>query len=75
MRKIEEMQNPESTWNRIPPDEEVFIIRAKDICSENAVLYYAFLAQVNGAPPQKIEGVLSCARRMGIYPGPKKVPD
>lgn len=72
--KRELIDDPNSPLNHAADDEEVFLIRAQDMLSEQAVSYWAFLAWANGAEEAKVREAQACARRMAIHL-PKKVPD
>lgn len=56
------------------PDEPVFVIRAQDIVSGDAVRAWADLAEKAGARRDIVESARRHAQRMDDY-RPKKVPD
>ena len=58
----------------IPPDEPVFIIRARDALSAPAVRAYAALAAAAGADAALVELALQAADRMAAHPHPR-LPD
>ena len=74
MLKHEEESSPDSCWNNAEPDEPVFVLKASDILFEQAVMYWAFLAQANGAPAAKVDEAVACAKQGGAYLR-KKIPD
>lgn len=74
MRKIDEVTRLDSTWNKIPDDEEVFIVRARDLLGPQVLMYYAFLLQVNGGPAEKVQRIAQLANQMSIQVE-KKMPD
>jgi hypothetical protein len=59
---------------RIPKDEPVFLLRAQDACSADAVRHWAALAEGAGAHPEIVSKAREHAALMDAWPV-KKVPD
>lgn len=65
MRKIQEIENPESCLNRAEDDEPLFVIRAKDKVSASVVRSWAEWASLSGAhEPEKIQEARAIAEDM-----------
>lgn len=60
--------------SRLGPDEDVFPLRAQDICAARVVENWAHLAAEAGAPTHKVNNALATAERMAKYPH-RKIPD
>lgn len=76
--KRQELSDPNSTLNKAAEDEELFILRAKDIFAPNTVRYWALLLENTKLPRQaKIKEARDCAIRMEAWQEAvtKKVPD
>lgn len=54
MLKQQEIEQPNSTWNKAKPDEPVFIIRGQDAVAAQAILDWAMRAQMAGASAEKV---------------------
>lgn len=63
----------------IPEDEPVFIIRAQDIASIDAILGYATEAEDHGAAPELLSGVMNVVSKFEQWrsanPERVKIPD
>ncbi len=65
MRKLQEIENPESCLNRAEDDEPLFVIRAKDKVSASAVRTWAEWAEMTGVhPPDQIQEARAIAEDM-----------
>lgn len=60
--------------DKVPHDEPVFILRAKDILAADLVDTWAARAKRRGTPQAKIDEALKIAEAMAAWPG-RKVPD
>jgi hypothetical protein len=66
--KNEELANPASCINKAAPDEPVFVLRGKDICSAFAVRQWANVAEAGGHhEPEKIAHARQWADKMEAY--------
>ena len=61
MKKADERDQPDSTWNKIPDDEPVFIFRARDRGAPGGIRQYAERIKKLGAPEAKWQGAMDCA--------------
>ena len=61
--------------DKIAPDEPIFVLRAQDVTAPAAVEAWIKLAEVAGAPPEKLAHAHLHAQAMREWPGRKKVPD
>jgi len=69
----------QETWDKIPPDEPIFIIRGKDLISPDTVRQWIEDAERAGVNPNKISrarehlvGILEFQR---LFPERCKIPD
>ena len=74
MKKRNEVNDPESTWNRIPDDEPVFILRAQDEIAATVVRLWCVLASERGTPIDKLIEAEGLAESMEYWEN-RKVPD
>jgi hypothetical protein len=66
--KNEELASPTSCINKAAPDEPVFVLRGKDICSAFAVRQWANVAEAGSHhEPEKIAHAREWADRMEAY--------
>lgn len=65
MLKRDEIEQPTSCINKAASDEPVFVLRAKDLCSADTVMFWAQLAENLGAhDPAKIAEARALADQM-----------
>lgn len=57
----------DQSFDQIPEDEPVFVIRGQDVIGWAAVQAWANLAQAAGANPVTVESALQHAHRMKAY--------
>ena len=68
MLKREELATPTSCINKAAPDEPVFVLRGKDLCSAYAVRQWANVAEQGGHHgPEKIAHARAWADEMEAY--------
>lgn len=68
MLQKDELANPTSCINKAAPDEPVFVLRGKDLCSAFAVRQWANVAEAGGHhEPEKIAAARAWADRMEAY--------
>jgi len=68
MLKMEELADPESCINKAAPEEPVFVLRGKDLCSAYAVRAWANIAEAGAHhEPEKIAHARRWADRMEAY--------
>jgi hypothetical protein len=61
--KTLELKDPNSCLNKAADDEPLFVLRAKDVLADKAILYWAHLAR-SIHEPDKVTEAISLARRM-----------
>ena len=74
MTKHDEIYNADSTLNKIPGDEPIFVLRASDILAPIVVKYWAKLASDAGVPGNKCQSAWDLANAMREWPN-RKLPD
>jgi hypothetical protein len=74
MTKGEEKDIDGSTWNKIPDDEPIFILRAQDKLAPALIYAWAHLAIDHGASADKYAEATLLANQMNQWPK-RKWPD
>ena len=72
--KQQEIDDPHSTWNKIGPDEPIFILRAQDTIAPGTVRDWARGAKMRGASVAKVHEAEALADAMEEWPK-RKDPD
>ncbi len=68
MRKIDEVEQPTSCFNKAAPEEPLFVLRAKDRLAANMVRAWAATAENSGThEPEKIAQARALADQMDEY--------
>ena len=79
MKKADERDQPDSTWNKIPDDEPVFILRGRDRAAPGTIRAWAERAKRMGCPTAKWQEAMDCAMAFEEWgrfnEGLVKVPD
>ena len=79
MKKAHERDQADSTWNKIPDDEPVFILRGRDRAAPGTIRAWAERAKRMGCPTPKWQEAMDCAMAFEEWgrfnEGLVKVPD
>jgi hypothetical protein len=59
---------------KVREDEEVFVLRGRDVLAVPTVFYWASLAEKHGVDLKKIGGAWNCAEKMIQTPA-RRIPD
>ena len=73
-KKSEELNNPNSCFNKVAPDEPIFILRAQDAYAPELVRYWAELAHFGNVNPAKVTEARDIADLMEAWPN-VRMPD
>ncbi len=74
MKKIDEIQKPDSCLNKSADDEPLFVLCGRDMLAAEVVRFWAWRAKLFNVHQDKIEDALKLAERMENFQ-PKKKPD
>lgn len=64
MTKQEELDDPNSTWNRTGADEPVFILAGRDVCAPLTVMDWIDHASHHGVAMGKLRGAVTLVVKM-----------
>lgn len=59
---------------KVRDDEEVFVLKARDVLAVPVVFYWAQLAEKHGVDLKKVRGAWDCAAKMLTFSG-RRIPD
>jgi len=59
---------------KVPDEEPIFILRARDITAAHAVMHWAERAERNNVPEEKVCGAIKTAYEMKKWPA-QRMPD
>lgn len=74
MTKGNEINNPDSCFNKAAMDEPIFVLRAQDVLAAEIVRQWAQMAIMSGTRTAKIDEALALADAMEAWPM-RKIPD
>jgi len=78
VKKIEELQDVNSTLSKVAMNEPIFVLRARDVLAPGVVRHWAREAQGRGVRHDKVQEALELAARMEHWQqtvGGSKLPD
>lgn len=67
MTKREELENPDSAWNRTADDEPVFVVCGRDVLAPATIRDWVFRANVAGVNASKINAAIELVRQVADY--------